>query len=202
MRLWIALLVSTIACGGKTSDPRGAPGEPGDPTPVPTHMLPLNPRPWTQNPGGTIVFEPTLVQVTRYPNVCGVMNPPFENGDSYWLEIADQTGQTPYAELDLNFISPAPAIGTPLVLGVNPFMPPAAQDAQAGGVTFQYSPGTNAGEIDAGAFDAATVTFLAMPTVDGQPLTVRIQVRFVDGRTLDETFSSAPAPAYSGCTAG
>jgi hypothetical protein len=90
----------------------------------------------------------------------------------------------------------------PLALDVNPLMPPSAQYAQRGGVTFQYTQGANPGEIDTGAFNAVTITLLAMPTADGQPLTVRIQLHFVDGRTLDETFSTPLVTLESGCGAG
>ena len=59
-----------------------------------------------------------------------------------------------------------------------------------------------AGRIDTGAFDVVTITILAMPTADGQPLTVRIQMHFVDGKTLDETLSRPLLTSYGGCGAG
>ena len=48
----------------------------------------------------------------------------------------------------------------------------------------------------------STITILAMPTANGQPLTVRIQMHFVDGKSLDETFSNALASSWGGCPAG
>jgi hypothetical protein len=201
MRLWVAFLVSTtVACGGKAIDSTGA-----GTTPMPL---------WIQNTEKTIVFEPTLVSAARYPNVCGVMNPPFMDGDLYSIDIVDQRGATPYAALTFSFPSPAPAVGTPLMLTVGPFMPPstgigqpggatyATQNAQSGMIYFSYSQGAHPTEIDPGAFDAVTITILAMPTADGQPLTVRIQMHFVDGNSLDETFSNALASTYGGCPAG
>jgi hypothetical protein len=179
--------------------------------PVPANDAGLVPPLWSPNPGGTIKFEPTLVDVTRYSNVCGVMNPPFMNGDLYSLDIVDQTGPTPYNALSLSFSSPAPDTGVPLMLTVQPFTPQAggngstwyaAQNAEGSGISFQYSQGANPSEIDTGAFDAVTVAILAMPADNGQPLTVRIQMHFVDGKTLDETFSNALSTAYSGCPAG
>jgi hypothetical protein len=196
MRLLVALLASaTFACGGKTDDSSGAL--------------------WTSL-GGTIAFQPTFVSAARYSNICGVMNPPFVNGDLYSLDIVDQTGATPYNALTLSFSSPAPATGTPLMLTTQPFSPQgtgiiqptgpmiwyAAQNAQGSGISFQYSQGANPSEIDTGAFDAVTITLLAMPTDNGQPLTVHIQMNFVDGKTLDETFSSPLVTSYGGCGAG
>jgi hypothetical protein len=174
---------------------------------------------WTPNTEETIVFEPTLVDATRFPTVCGIMNPPFMNGDLYSLDIVDQRGATPYAALTLSFSSPAPAVGTPLMLTVQPFTPQAdgigqldgstmwyaaqnAQGSQGSGINFQYSQGAHPSEIDTGAFDAVTITILAMPTANGQPLTVRIQMHFVDGKSLDETFSNALASSWGGCPAG
>jgi hypothetical protein len=213
MKLWVTFLVgATLGCGGKNNDPSGA-VDTGDPSPAPTHTpAPL----WAQNPGGTIRFEPTFVSAARYSNVCGVMNPPFMNGDLYSLDIVDQTGPSPFSGFALSFNSPAPATGTPLMLTVQPLLPhaiashqpngtptsAAGQNAQGSGISFQFSQGANPSEIDTAAFDAVTITLLAMPTENGQPLTVRIQMHFVDGKTLDETFSNALGTRYSGCPAG
>ena len=54
-----------------------------------------------------------------------------------------------------------------------------------------------------GAFDSAAVTVVALPAKDGyDPLTIRIQLHFVDGRVLDETFSAAVVTTGYGCGAG
>ena len=59
-------------------------------------------------------------------------------------------------------------------------------------VSFGYDQGSEHGpaEIDTGAFDSAAVTVVALPAKDGDPLTIRMQAHFVDGRVLDETFSA------------
>jgi hypothetical protein len=196
MRFWIALLASaSFACSGKTDDSSS--------------------RLWTHL-GGTITFEPTLVSAGRSSSVCGVMNPPFMNGDLYTLDIVDQTGPAPYNGLSLSFNSPAPTTGTPLMLALQPLPQgtgigqpngttmgyAAPQSAHGSGLSFQYSQGANPSGIDTGAFDAVTITILAMPTDNGQPLTVRVQMHFVDGKTLDETFSNLLATNYIGCPAG
>jgi hypothetical protein len=198
------------------------------PTPAPTIVMTLPSSPpdaggpvvtpvplWIENTAGTIVFEPTLVDATRYSEICGVMNPSFMNGDLYSLDIVDQRGATPYAALSVSFSSPAP-VGTPQMLTVQPFtsegtgigepdggtMWYAGQNAQGSGFNFQFSQGAHLTEVDPGAFDSVTVTILAMPTADGQPLTVRIQMHFVDGNTVDETFSNSLVSSYIGCSAG
>lgn len=210
MKLWVAVLASaTLACGGKTDDSSGPVTPPPPPKgTTPSDAGPVSTRddgsvapPWTLNPGGTITFEPTLVSATRSPNTCG-FDLPFSNGDLYSLDIGDRS------VLTVSFGTPALPIGTPLMLSVQPFsqgtltMPYTPQGAQGSGITFQYSQGDNAGEIDTGSFDAVTITILAMPTADGQPLTVRIQMHFVDGRSLDETFSSPLVSSYRSCVSG
>jgi hypothetical protein len=77
-----------------------------------------------------------------------------------------------------------------------------AQDASGAGLDFQYSQGSKAAEIDSGPFDSVVVTLLAMPSKDGQPLTFRVRIHFVDGQTLDYTFAPALTSSGSGCPAG
>jgi hypothetical protein len=55
---------------------------------------------------------------------------------------------------------------------------------------FDYWQGDHPAEIDTGAFDKVTLTLVAFPSADGDPLTVRVQVHFVDGRELDGTYSA------------
>ena len=164
------------------------------------------------NPGGTISFRPTLVEATRFSNVCGVMHPPFANGDIYFMDIVDQTGPAPWNSLNVSVTSPA-TVGAPLALAVQPLLPNAfgtgsasfaGQDAQEGtkNFTFWYWQGTDPAKLDTGAFDSVTVTILDMPSADGAPMTVRTQVHFVDGATLDETFSAPLSSESSSCPAG
>jgi hypothetical protein len=41
-----------------------------------------------------------------------------------------------------------------------------------------------------------------MPSADGQPLTMRIRIHFVDGKVLDYTFAPALTSSWGGCGAG
>jgi hypothetical protein len=77
----------------------------------------------------------------------------------------------------------------------------AVQSAHEGGVTLEYFHGSDPSEIDSGAFDAVTVTVLAMPAKDGDPLTLRAHIHFVDGRVLDETFTGPLVSLGTGCAA-
>jgi hypothetical protein len=92
--------------------------------------------------------------------------------------------------------------GTGIGVGTGPTMWFPSQGAQGAGVNFTYMEGTNPGEIDTGAFDSVVLTVLAMPTATAQPLTIRLQIHFVDGKTLDETFSGPLFSSWSGCGAG
>ena len=56
-------------------------------------------------------------------------------------------------------------------------------------------------------FSAARIIKLAdaqnaIPTRDGDPLTVRYVLQFDDGKTLDETFSAPVSTKSSGCPMG
>lgn len=171
----------------------------------------------TINTGSTIDFVPRAVYANRYPNACGVANPPFGNGDLFTLQIVGAIAAGPSNSLEIDVDPPHPAVGAPLALAVMDFTPQgtgvtdpgtgtttwyAFQYATAGSVRFLDSQGVNPSEIDPGAFDAATVTILRMPAANGDPFTVRLQVHFADGNLLDETFSAATATVASGCPAG
>jgi hypothetical protein len=76
------------------------------------------------------------------------------------------------------------------------------QTAASGNSDFEFWQSADPTEIDVGGFDSATVTALQLPAQDGDPLTMRFQVRFVDGRVLDETFSSQLVTHPVSCGAG
>jgi hypothetical protein len=63
-------------------------------------------------------------------------------------------------------------------------------DASSGQLLFVYGQRDDPSEIDAGAFDSVTLTYAAIPSADREPLTVREQVHFVDGKVLDKTYSA------------
>jgi hypothetical protein len=166
---------------------------------------PLAPSPFVLNTGDTIGFSPSSVDVNRYPSICGVMNPPFTAGDLFSMDVIGSTEAAPYDSLDAGFTLPAPPIGTPIVLNVSPPNPAGStpsQYASNDGITFSYTQGKGPGEIDLGAFDSVVVTLLAMPTAAGEPMTMRFQVHFIDGKVLDETFSGTLYSSYLGCGAG
>jgi hypothetical protein len=183
------LCASLFGCDGQVA----APGEPPE---------------VTLNDGGTIAFTPTHVDVARSPAVCGIMNAPFMDGDRYSMDIVGSMAQAPF-ELTIRFPSPV-MVGTPLTPAVQPFSTTAAessqwyavQTAQGSDINFSYSQGSEATAIDTGAFDSVTITILAMPTKDGNPLTIRLRIHFVDGRVLDATYSGPLVSAGSGCHAG
>jgi hypothetical protein len=166
-------------------------------------------------PDDTIGFTPSGVIATRYPGECGVANPPFQSGDLYSLDVIGSKNGSPYDSLTVSVTSPV-LTGRALALTVVPYQPDGGcalaedpgiscyggQSAASGTTTFSYGQGWDPSAIDTGAFDSATITIAAMPTQDGQPLTVRIQLHFVDGRVLDETFSAPLSTEFSGCPLG
>lgn len=170
-----------------------------------------------ENPDGTIRFVPSLVDATRNPASCGTQIPAFRNGDQFFLEVTGNAAKPPSNELVISFSSPVDfTVGTPVMLAVLPYSPQgtkitapdgsvglyADQSAESGLLYFSYTQGTDPNEIDTGAFDAVTLTVVAMPLMDGDPLTIRVQVHFADGKVLDETFSGALTTLPNTCPAG
>jgi hypothetical protein len=189
-----AVLLVASACGGSSSPP------------------------YVVNPGSDLSLTPSSIQVLRYPAVCGVSNPPFTDQDLFSIDVrGPQTPPPPWSGLSVNFYRKV-AVGRPLDLSLTPFANP--QSTASGDPTgatqsgtapadanldqFDFFWGSKANTVDSNPLDSATVTVLAFPEKNEDPLTVRVQLRFTDGKTLDESFSGPlfdPNSANS-CPAG
>jgi len=140
--------------------------------------------PAVANPGNTVTVASPKVSALRVPSTCGVTNPPFTSTDAFSLDIVlGPRTETPYNGLLLEYDG-AVAVGKPIALTVEPFLAQgtqsgdgpwyAAQDAQSGSISFGYEQGADPSGFDQSAFDSVTLTFEAIPTEDGEPLTVRL----------------------------
>ena len=154
-----------------------------------------------------IAFHPSKVSATR-PTQCG-QPLTFMSTDWFIMNIEGTNSPTQKTvpnnfTIDLKNSKPAvgvaemltPAPFSPGTTGVNPGQNASAPD---GTVDFNYDQCGDPNEIDPGAFDAVTITVVAMPAKDGDPLTIDLQVHFVDGKTLADTFSAPLVQQSSGC---
>jgi hypothetical protein len=176
------------------------------------------------NNGGSVSFPASDVSVDRYPAKCGVQDPPYSSDDHFTLDAIGPKVTPPYATLNVQ-IKPGLEIGRAYVLDLDPWKPldgPVVQHQVGPGGTpidiintntevahtadgalrMLLSRGADQTTVDANAFTKATVTIQAFPAKTGDPLTVRVQLDFSDGKTLDQTFSAPTGLAYSGCAAG
>lgn len=154
----------------------------------------------TADSGGNIAFTPGDVYANRISSFCNGMVTP---ADSFWLYITEGKARSASPKLYVTFGSPTPPLDTPITLYVEAFSQQyamvslpgatpawyAGQAASGKGIQFSYESGTPA-QIDAGPFDSVVVTLLRMPAKDGDPLTIRLRIHFVDGKLLDQTFSA------------
>jgi hypothetical protein len=169
------------------------------------------------NQGSDLSLTPSSIQVLRYPAMCGVSNPPFTDQDLFSIDVlGPQTPPPPWSALSLSFYRKV-AVGRPLALSLTPFANPPSTPGDPTEVTqsgtapadanleqFVFFWGSKANTVDSNPIDSATVTVLAFPEKNEDPLTVRVQLRFTDGKTLDESFSGPlydPNSANS-CPAG
>ena len=139
-----------------------------------------------------------------------VVNAPFMDGDLFSVGIVPSGPATPYGLLSVTYNSPQP-VGIQTALTVSPLVANGSQSgttvypvqtAKSGSISLVYTQGTGTGAIDTGAFDSVGFTLLAMPAKDGDPLTVRLQIHFADGKVLDETYSGAVVTDTAGCLGG
>jgi hypothetical protein len=204
------LAVAVAACGGKS-------GEAVNPANAAGDGAPALPAPVVANPDGSIAFVPSLVDATRNPVICGVPDPPFADGDQFFLEVKGDAAKPPSNELVIEFTSPLnEAVGAPVAMAVQPYSPRgtkiegpdggfglyADQSSDNGVLNFSYTQGTDPGELDTGEFGAVRLTMVALPRIDGDPLTIRVQVLFADGKVLDDTFSAPLRTVPAFCPEG
>jgi hypothetical protein len=158
--------------------------------------------PATNGDRAAIVFTPSLVEATRTPATCSVTEPAFSSKDRFTLEVTGVTSiAPPHSTLTLLLTAAAPS-GEALPLTVD------AQGSAAstwtagsadGSVNFSLTVGSDPTELDATGVSSVVVTVDAMPTADGQPLSAEVQVYFVDGRELDQTYSASLRTAVVLC---
>jgi hypothetical protein len=190
-----AFAVAVIGCGGSTASTSAAP--------------------YVVNPGADVSLIPSSVDVQRFAYICGVMNPPYTDQDIFSLDIAGKDTPTPPLGAIFLDCSRNVKVGEPIVLTVGAYQmnppsgpgeaPSAQQSATLpsdSSLSVGFEWGSNPDEVDRHPLDAATVTVLAFPAKDGDPLTVRFQFHFTDNRKLDETFSGPLYTGFSGCPAG
>ena len=146
--------------------------------------------------GERIAFKPKWVEATRVDPFCEEL--PFMSEDSFQMTLGDSDDGLRHCVLSIEFGRGVP-VGDPIHLDVRSpsravlGLPDdcstslAIQRAHLRDVEFTFLHGMDAS--DPGDFDAVSITFLAIPARDGDPLTLRLRVHFVEGRTLDETFS-------------
>jgi hypothetical protein len=150
-----------------------------------------------QNARASIAFHPRWVEVTRIRPFCEELAP-LAKADCFQVTIGDSADALRDGFLSIEFDRSVP-LGDPVhlvvlrpssaLLGPPGEGPPSRpiQRASRGSIDFALLRGSD--PADPGEFDAVTLTFLAMPAHDGDTLTLRVQVHFDDGRTLDATFS-------------
>jgi hypothetical protein len=112
--------------------------------------------------------------------------------------IYSPTQKTVPNNFTITMKDPGPAAGVAEMLTVSPVSQAATcgdktgQNARApdGTVDFSYDQCGDPNEIDPGAFDAVTITVVAMPANDGDQMSIDLQIHFVDGKILADTFSA------------
>ena len=187
------------ACGGSSGGPIGPGGSTsiGDAGTV------------VQN-GGTVQFTAGKAYITR-GQWCGTP-PPFTSGDEFQLTLVGPGQQDPLSTIQIVVYATA-AVQVPQALTLvawKPGTPPGPGDNDVNEETaygddahgnsqlgFSLARGMTTNLPDPNPYDQATLTVLAIPKKEGDPLEVRVQLRFTDGATLDQTFLEFPETGRS-----
>jgi hypothetical protein len=152
-----------------------------------------------------VEFAPSTVEATRTPASCGLTEPAFSSDDRFTLEVTGATDVAPpYTTLTLEFPATA-AIGEEIPLSVETASAGsnvATASSIDGTVTFTLSLGSDGAEIDSDGLASVVVTVDAIPTADGKPLSAEVQLYFLDGRELDQTYSGSLRTAVVLCPSG
>jgi len=149
----------------------------------------------------TVELTPSSVEATRTPASCGVTEPAFSSKDVLTLEVVGETDVAPpFATLTLQ-LAAGVTTGTAIPLTVDSNGTAGAETASSayGTVSFSLTVGDDTTELDSSGLESVVVTVTALPTADGDPLTAEVQVSFVDGRELDQTYTGTLRTAVVLC---
>ncbi len=158
-----------------------------------------------------VAFAASSVEATRLPSACGVTEPPFTEKDRYVLEVVGEPADTLTVKLAAEVVTGAPialvavaaCVGDGGAVSDEDGAAVAAESASSadGMVQLSLAAATDARPLDASGLRSATVTVQSMPRSDGEPLSVAVQVEFVDGSQLAETYSARLRTAVALCPA-
>jgi hypothetical protein len=143
----------------------------------------------------TITFEPSSVTATRTPATCGSADPPFTAQDTFALTIVGSDDvAAPYNVLTLDLRGEVITdtqipLTVPMSSSEDPSGPQIAESTDSS-VKFSFALGSDPDEVDDSGVASVVVTIVSMPTDDGQPLSAELDVTFVDGSTLDQTYTA------------
>ena len=212
IRPWASLVfVTLLGCGGATASTGSDPTEDGRTPAISTDAPPSTPSrdpstpapPLVVNPGSTISFTAKGVYARRDPTnaPCGQKQPVFSDQDRFVLQLVGTASRVPSFQGILISTRNAPAVGTAYPMQV---LAPEKFGAQQGRAPGDVSLTVYGDRMLDGLpletpFDTATVTILAFPTHDGEPLTARVQLHFENGDTFDATFSGNVESSQGPC---
>jgi hypothetical protein len=181
----------------------------------------VSPGPGAQSlPDATRSFKPASIELLRYPAMCGVQDPPFDDADLYTLRlVGSSTATTRPTEIDVSFHRTLSA-GQDLPIALQMFgIVSSAVDPQGNTIdvfygqlgnlpgvdnnTFEWKQGTDASEVDDQPLTAASFQIHHMPSNEGDTGSFTIRIVFADGGVYDATIT-APllAQAFHGCPVG
>jgi hypothetical protein len=192
--VFLFLALAIVGCGGAVSGSSNNPSANNAPSPV------------VDNNGGTVRFDATEVTAQRTPPACSGQTPAPSPNDGYRLSIVDKdTPATPWPSMEVG-LRPSVVVGQAYDLAIDPSQPLHPNDLNAHTPDFtvglSFARGSNQATLDPNAFTKATITIVAFPAKDGEPLTVRVQLSFSDTQTLDQTFSAPLVTQVNGVCGG
>jgi hypothetical protein len=212
-------LTSAVACGGSSGttilgDGSGSSGGSGGSAGAVETSL-ANGGAIADN-GGTVHFTVKDELLLRYPTAGfeGCNSNPYTPSDSYQLIAYGPADLAPRPEIEFNVpanvvlgttnaVQPIPWKLAPVPRPQDNYTNQEVASNQKASLGVSLGRGADPEAPDHNAFDQASVTVLTVPTAPGELLTVRLQLHFVDGQTLDQTFRSPPArPVDAACAVG
>jgi hypothetical protein len=156
----------------------------------------------TDNP--PLAFTPSSMAAVRTPSGCGVADPPYGANDVFTLTVVGSTsGPAPYNTLTLSMhdtsaSTTAVPLTVPMASGSAPATLQTAASADSD-ITFSFSRGSNAAEIDSNFLSSVLVTVVSVPGADGQDLSASLALTFTDGSELQATYTAAVTTTNATC---
>lgn len=202
-------VLNSVGCGATATNDGSSEPLPSSASSAPDAAVEVPASPAETHSGSTISFDPSKVTATRQPAHagCGEKNAPFTDDDLFTIQAVRAPADNDRIQSIAITFSRKASVGAPVALMIggpvrgvligDGMLQARATDDRIGPDVTVFHPGFTTDAPPVSTLAKASVTVLAVGTMDGELLAARVVLQFVDGAVLDASYA-APLTSFAG----